>query len=506
MHQTGRVLEKYRNYLFFLLLIIVYLVLDFQTILFLRPQGIHFIRQTDGLSFAAGYFKNGFHFFQPQVFNLQSEEGKAACEFPLLYYIAALLYQLFGEKEFVLRSITLIIASSGFFYLFRLLSVLLENLFYALAFTFLFISSTVLLYYTNNFLPDASALGFTLIGWYFFFSFFSRREKRKALVAGFIFFSLASLLKVTYFINPVAAMLAVVVLDISTGSGIRNSLRSNLMPMAVFGLSLITVVGWNIYVLYYNNLHHDNYFLIRSNPIWSLDRDQIAVVWDHISNYWYSKYYYQSTFHVFLLLVVAGVLFVRNSERKLLITSIILAMGSLAYFLLFFAQFRSHDYYFIALIPSIILLVINAFVALKNRFPLWVNHVVARILILGLCLLSLNYAREKMIQRYSVTDDFYDVIGPRLAGVRQYMDASGIAGDAKIVIITDQSPNGGLYFLNRPGWNIPDTTASGKSALKSYISRGAEYVVLTGADNNVFGYIGTKTGGFNGVQIYKISK
>ncbi|MDX5320567.1 MAG: hypothetical protein LPK45_05680, partial [Bacteroidota bacterium] len=48
-----------------------------------EPDGMHFIRQTDGLSFVMGYAQFDAPFFEPRVYNLLGKEGKAASEFPL---------------------------------------------------------------------------------------------------------------------------------------------------------------------------------------------------------------------------------------------------------------------------------------------------------------------------------------------------------------------------------------------------------------------------------------
>ena len=101
MERLSLLAEKYSNQIFVCFLIALYVILDFQTILFLQPQGIHFIRQTDCLSFVANYVNNGMHFFTPQVFNLHSADGKAACEFPVLYYLTALCYHAFNQHEFI---------------------------------------------------------------------------------------------------------------------------------------------------------------------------------------------------------------------------------------------------------------------------------------------------------------------------------------------------------------------------------------------------------------------
>ncbi len=498
------IFEKYRNYIFIALLLLLYFILDYHNILFLRPQGIHFIRQTDGLSFVANYYKNGFHFFEPQMFNLQSTDGKAACEFPMLYYLTALLYVVFGEHEFILRLITLSIVSIGFCYLFKLLCLLLQDFVYALTFTFLFISSTILLYYTNNFIPDASAFGFTLIGWYFFFAGLKNKEKKKYFLLCFVFFLLASLLKVTYFINPLSAILSLFVIDLYSGSSTKNLFKKNTLPLSAFILSFLLTLSWNSYMLHYNSVNHDTYFFTHVLPIWSMDNNEIAIVWDHICNYWYSNYYYQSTLHVFLVLVIAGFLLIKKSDKQILIPSFILLLGSLCYFLLFFGPFKYHDYYFIALIPAIILVITNAFVAAKNKFPKWINHSVSKTLLILLCCLSLYYAKKRVHQRYDDTKDLYASIGFKFADTREYLDSLSISENAKIIIVTDNSTNGGLYFINRSGWSVGDTSEASKINIKKYISQGADYILFTDKKYVDLGLGGVKVGEKKGVLIYKL--
>ncbi len=494
---------KYSSYIFVALLLALYFILDFHNILFFRPQGIHFIRQSDSLSFVANYYKNGFHFFEPQVFNLQSTDGKAACEFPILYYITALLYLIFNEHEFILRLLTLSIASAGFLYLFKLILLLLKDVVYAFAFTFLFISSTVLLYYSNNFLPDPSALGFTLIGWYCFFNFFKNGKNKKSLLLCFIFFSLAALLKVTYFINPVAAILSVFTYEFFRKKGFKKGVIKNIFPLILFASSLTLIFLWNAYVLYYNQINHDNYFLVHALPLWDLSKNESAVVWDHILNFWYSKYYYQSTFHVFAMIIIAGIFFIRKSEKLILIPALFLAAGSTCYFVLFFAAFKYHDYYFITLMPSIIFIIISTFVAIKNKFPKWSNHYAAKSLVILLCVLSLNYAKEKLVQRYINNEDLHSSIGTKLADSRKFID-SLVPENAKVIIVTDQTPNGALYFINRSGWNIRDTSEKSKADIATYISQGAQYILYTDKKYIDDSFEGKKIGEEKGIVLYKL--
>ena len=470
--------QKYHTYLFLILLVIFYSILNYQYILFLKPQGIHFIRQTDGLSFVMNYYKGGFHFFEPQVYNLRSLDGKAACEFPILYYLTALLYFVFDEHEYFLRLITLLIASLGFVYLFKTILLLLKDSIYAFIFTFIFLSSTVLLYYTNNFLPDASAFGLVLIGWYFFFKFNLLEKKTRFLVISFAFFALASLLKITSFINPIAAFIALLCYDYMESKQLKFFMKRNLKTILLFGSALLLVCCWNAYVKYYNIASNDLYFLTKPLPLWSLNGSQQAEVWDHISNYWYSQYYYQSTFHFFIIIILLGMLFLNKVNRRLMIPTLFLGLGSISFFLLFFKQFQDHDYYFITLLPGLILLILTCFIAIQQRFTVIINHWLVKIVLLLLCILSLNYSREKLAQRYANKTDQISNIGSKLAETKQDLDALGVPEKAKIILMSDKSRNGGLYFIHRQGWNLPDKTDRDLKEMDYFVKHGASYLII----------------------------
>ena len=63
------------------------------------------------------------------------------------------------------------IISLGVFSVFRLSHLLLKDYAYAILIALFLFTSTVFNYYAFNYLPDAPALGFTLIGWFLVFKF-----------------------------------------------------------------------------------------------------------------------------------------------------------------------------------------------------------------------------------------------------------------------------------------------------------------------------------------------
>lgn len=434
--------------LFTLSLLIIFYLFDFQTKLFTPPHGIHFIRQTDCLSFVSNYYHHGFDFFSPQLFTLNNDNGKAVCEFPILYYITALLCLVAYEPVFILKLLTLTIVSIGFLYLFKLLQNLFHSIFYAWAFTLLFISSTILLHYSVNVLPDPAALGFTLIGWYHVFNF---KNRCFAHAWGFGFFAIAALLKVTFFIYPIAAVLYLCFMSRKPGNSF--SLKRIL---GIFFISLLTVTVWNLYVLYYNAENHAESFLLHAVPIWKMSGQEVSVVMDHVFNYWHSEYFYQTTQHVFFIITMLSIAFIRRMEKEFLFLWIILILGSSCFIILFFPQFKDHDYYFITLLPALILIVSFSFRSLRKIIPILLNTWLLKGAFLVICILSLNYAGKKMKEREQRPMDEYSSIACKLNDAERILDSLKISKNAKIIIYPDLTANGGLYMINRQGWGVSE--------------------------------------------------
>jgi 4-amino-4-deoxy-L-arabinose transferase-like glycosyltransferase len=369
MNNIFQIIRKYPTILFLSILFIFFFLLNFYHILFLPPQGLHFIRQTDSLSFVLNYISNGYNFFEPQVYNLKSLNGRAASEFPILYYLTALLYYVIGEKEYILRSITLLITTCGFVFLYKMIKDMLNDLFYTIVITFLLISSTTLLFYTNNFLPDTSALGFTLIAWYYFYRFLKHPDNYNYAISSFLLFTIGALLKAVYIINPTAAILSLLIFSFKKHGFTSKIIHDNWKCVLFFIGSVTVVASWYYYVSYYNDINRDSYFLISTHPISWHSKNEAIQLFSFILDYWKTQYYYATTWHLFIVLILTGFIFIKYSNFNIIVPSILLTIGGLIYIMLFFIQFRDHDYYFITIIPALIFLICNSIVTLKTRFP-----------------------------------------------------------------------------------------------------------------------------------------
>lgn len=462
--------------LFLIALTVLFFYLGLAEIFFSGPQGIHFMRQTDSLSFASQYFNNGFHFFKPQLYNLKNIGGYAACEFPITYYITALLYSLVGKKLFLLKLLHFLIVSTGVYFIFKLSYQLLKDYFYAALICLLLFTSTVFNYYSFNYLPDAPALGFIFIGWYFIFQYQSSK-KEKTVIISFLFFILGSLIKVTYLINPLAVIGFSLFSVLFHKTGLMSSHVAK--RIIIYGTAgVIIVVLWNAYVLIYNDLYESTSFVTRALPIWTLTKHNIHIGWDHISNYWYQSYFAVNTFRLFYITLLFTIIFHKKSDIRLSLVTLILFFGCLAYFILFYPQFRDHDYYFLAFFPFIVLTLINGIKTLQNISGNLYLHLSLKVLISVIVIAGINHSRMKLSERFDNANDIFSRIGFLIQENSEAIEKLNIREDSKFIVAPDFCQNGGLFFLDKMGWNIVHPEDISTDKINIFMKSGAEYLLL----------------------------
>lgn len=494
---------KHKILTFIGLLLIYFLFAGTFWQLFEMPQGIHFIRQTDSLSFLSNYYHFGAGFFDPQVFNLSSTDGKAANEFPIIYYFISLIYSVFGEHEFLLRTVNWLISFVGFVALFKLIYLIIKDSFYAYFFTFLLLSSTVVLYYANNFLPDPVSLSFSILGWYLFLLVIFKRKSSVLILLSFSFFTLASLIKITYFIHPVSALFALIISRYILKNKLGEARLLKITGIA-FGFSLLLVLSWwFVFVVNYNNIYGDNYFLTTIRPIWSLSNHRISEVWHAVSSVWYGNYLYRNSYYPIALLLLFGLPFALFKRSFLNYIVLLLLAGSAALFVVFYAQYKDHDYYFLNYFIPLVFLLLHAFIALKNKFPGFVNAVYLKGFLVLLCVFALFDTSVMVNRRYEESGDAFSEVGFALQGFDQKLDSLSISNKAKFIIYPDETRNGGLYTIKRKGWSISQADTLFYKRIKHYAEAGADYLLTTKAVD--FPLLETVYQG-EGVRVYKLEK
>jgi hypothetical protein len=454
---------------FALCLVVLYWVTHQFAALMLGPQGIHFIRQSDSLSFASNYFHFDYGLFEPHVFNLTSTDGAAACEFPVLYYIAAMVYRFTGESYSVLRIIHLAIISCGFIAAFQFMHRRVKDFVVATSLTIILITSTVVMYYASNFLVDSAALGLALLG-IERFDRFRTSEMTRHYVLSVLFFTLSCLLKITFAIWPLALF------------GSLFSTQKPFLKRAHLALLLpvVSAVIWFSIATLYNQHSGDDYFLTSSIPIWQLTTGESAQLVDAVTHYWPGSYYPPITRWALLIALGLFVWNIKHRNRFELKFTAIAFVGIVCYFLLMGRAFINHDYYFLPIVPWILLLLpclAEPLDSFKNKR----QQLVLRLALVAVVLSAATYTRQKLDRRYFMSNDPFDDAALRIREEIS-MHRLPMPEDAQpVIVIGDPTRNGTLLHLKSKGMTYPDLLRFESAMNRQHVPENAAMIYSTEA-------------------------
>lgn len=475
-----------------IVLIGIYFFLGYSSVFFNGPEGIHFMRQSDSLAFASQYFNNGFDFFNPQLFNLKDIDGRAACEFPILYYFTALLYAVFGQHFFILKVVHLLVVYVGIVFLYKLIYGILKDVIYSVLILLFLFTSTVFNYYAFNYLPDIAALGFTFIGWYYFIESRNTFYKR-TMVLSSLFFCLAGLLKVTYLISPLAILGGLVfqLFFCKKEQLYKKWTHSSIVSIVIL---LSVNVGWNSYMVYYNALYHATSFNTSILPIWKLNTLDIKIVWEYMTNYWYTKYFAASSFHILGIFFLFILVFYKQWNKNVFVVYALLLFGSGSYFILFYSQFKDHDYYFLVFLPLFLMTLVIGVYVLQKKITSNIIHIVIKSVLAVVVIAGINYSRMKLKGRYEEKDNEYAHSSLVLQKYQEEIKAIGISKNAKVIVATDKSQNGSLLILNTQGWLLKTSEELAQTNIESYKKQGASYLFVVNGEENLKNSITSEVG------------
>ena len=430
------------------------IAMEFPKVAFQDPSGIHFIRQTDGLAFASYYFEREEGFLNSGTLNLSSDEGHVACELPVFYYLTAQIYQFTGIYFPILRWFHGLVVLLGIFHVFLFWKKWAGNAWMPLLMMFMLFTSVVFSYYAFNFLPDAPAWAFVIMGWYYGIQFLENRRSRGVIIS-MLCFAMGALLKPTFFLHAVAFLGTMMFLHHSAP---RNKMEWR-YAIGAFGFVMILVLLWSWRIIQFNSTHHDDYFLVSTRPIWKMDAEDIRVVWDHMTGYWFRDYFARDMWRWMGLMLLAIVWRWKSIKSMVRHAFWILTLGELSYIILFFGQFKDHDYYAWNIFPWFIWLA-AAFIdgfwsALQHKFSQY---------LVGLILLILGctswQANQKVIRwRFGHEEPNLAWVGKRLKDAPDFLKMHGVLPfSEKVAVVPDFTRNGSLLFLQQEGWTLADST------------------------------------------------
>lgn len=481
--------------LFVIALFVIAFYYGYGGILLKRPQSTHTWRQTDCASLALNYYQGGMHFFLPETNNLTSDGGKsgkaATSEIPVLYFMVALLYKVFGYHEYIYRLINTLLFLIGLLYLFKTIFYLTKDAFWSVGFSLLVFTSPVTAYYGNNFLTNSSALAFSITGVYYFLKYFGETRK-KYLVCYTLFFLLAAACKITSLISFFGFTFAAIVHTYRHRNQQIQGRPFSQYITFILPVALVCLIAgsWILYAIHYNQLHGCSYFSTTTFPIWGLSGSAIKDILHNIKSIWLGQY-----FHYSVLLFFAGCMGIllvhfKKSDMLLAISLFVSCMAAIIFILLQFWTLADHDYYLLDLYIIPVLLLTNMAYLIAGPLKIQANYPWVKILYIVFLLFNIHYCHTKLNERYngwmndySKNRDFYSIT--------PYLRQIGIQSKDTVISIPDIS-HASLYLMNLKGWTeytdakfnrgVPIHYNQDSAGIESSIRNGARYLIVNGIE------------------------
>lgn len=517
---------------YFLILVALFFLYGFNTILFEGPYGMHIWRQADCVSIADNYLNNGFNFWEPEIHNYISDgktSGKTAGEFPILYYVIALFWEVFGKSDALYRFVVLAINFTGFLYLFKLLKSLFESEIWAFCITLCFFSCPILLYYGSGFLTNVPAFNLALIGWYHFYRYYKDR-KIKFLYFSVLFFVVAGLLKITAFISAIAIFgllsIELILSFFKRNPRVFHSIYKSLIPFAI-GFVLL-ILWYKTFITYYTDLHTGKYTFNDFWPIWEMDTSTISKA----GNFFLNLSSVQFLNPLMWLLFFAGTVVSLFGFKKIGIGYSVLFFGILSgtalYILCWFNALLYHDYYLINLIILPLMAITGLVLFIKKKWSNWYFSKSAKWVLGIVTVFCIGYGSNNIRLRYGDKLTYWKGFGQAfnsdeeigfwryemrnrrgnpVRDLENYIGSIGVGKEDLVICASDPSFCVELYLLNRKGWTNMNV-ANLEDRIHMLIGKGAKFLIVSDPRDLEKSYLKPfltkEIGEKNGVKIYKL--
>jgi hypothetical protein len=443
------------------------------------PMGVHQSAQCDRASLAQNYYYNGFNLFYPEVNENRCSDGIVSCELPLISYFSAISYQLFNFHEINFRIISFLFYTLGIWALFIWLRRYTNSLI-SFILLIIFNSSPILLFYANNFIPDAASLGLALMAFYLFFkghikhAFIppSKLKLDNLLFVLCLGFSIA--IKTTSIIHWISFVL---LLSFSFIPQFKIELLNRKLLLIKLLFALIIPFSWYLWSRFLAINHNSEYFLMQI-PKWENWETYQNALNIYLNN-WPKQTFEIPILSVLLAGILFQLLFYKQKLSNLWFLSLINFGGVIAFMLVMMMQLRYHDYYIITLLPTFIL---NWIYLLSYIKTLSSNFVYLKILLIIILTIGANFqfnsGKKNLKERYT-TGNYWEQSHQNADDYIQFREMIkplNLDRNKCVLVGYDISPNNILYYLHLRGYRFNHDQNEEK--LKSILSdRKVEFII-----------------------------
>lgn len=483
---------------FIVLFFVVCIGFNYHEIVFKRPQSVHVWRQADCASMALNYHQHDLPLLRPQLHFRFNDSAEAMGEYPILYYVVAALYDVFGYHEIIYRFLWLAFAFLGSFCLYRLSIDILQLSMESVLIGLMLLLSPIVAYYSISFIPDPVAL-FLIPVAFLFLNSYLKSHNPASLISGILIIALSGLVKISTLIIPLIALGSYILFLISKQ-------RWKIALSGIGGVLLIILLNylWYRYAIQFNEERGANYFLTSLAPIWQMESAARKEVFDVILDIRLQEFYNKIMLFISALLI--GVSIIKNRISWLSFFLVSTIFGLIIFFLLFFHRFRFHDYYMInlvILVPVIFIIFLKSFehVVIEPKL-IKVLKLMFIFLVLRNTVIATNFNKRRYMKP---ENSYYENKG--YFTLEKELDKLGVEKNAYVISVPDDSPNVTLYLMNRSGWTNSHYPLKPEN-IEDFKVRGAEYLIIGDSlllkENDLSAYFSNKIGEYKDIHIYKL--
>ncbi len=496
-----------KHLLFIVSFVILLFLLNIFSVLNKRPESVHMWAMCDRACIARNYAEESMNFFQPRVNETKELKGITGLEFPLMNYLAAVCYKIFGFNEFWYRLMMLLTISAGVVSAFSFTGLILKNYLVAGLIVFIWHLTPVLNYYSASFIPDTASLGFILIAWYYFFKWRNTGLK-KNIALYFLFGAIACLIKITSLISITVMLILLLIDHFKLLNKNKQRLFAEKQLFVVMSLLIyLFVFAWYKYAAWLSAHNNSGVFLMGTNMVHN--QAEFDDTWNGIKNVWIPFYYPKSIYWLMGACIIILIAFIKKVNRMLGLITLGLWAGNICFIYFMFNQFKNHDYYIITLMPALLFLFITTADLL---IKITIKNSVRLILLTGsLVLIITQTVFSAKHQKFRYDPNSWLYYGKDLSDyttIEPFIRQLGIKRTDRVISIADESPNIALYFMNVKGWKMDKNTSDDE--ILNAIKNGAGYFITN--DSTQFKreklkpFLSEKLGEYYSVQVFKINK
>jgi 4-amino-4-deoxy-L-arabinose transferase-like glycosyltransferase len=421
-------------------------------------------RQSDVAAIAQNYSTGGFHFTSPQIDWAGDQPGYVGTEFPILPFVAAACYKIFGVHEWIgrVQAVILFAISLPFFFL------LVRETFGELAASWALLVygfAPLNLFAGRAFIPDVPSLSLGIIGLYFFFRW-SEQPQVKFFIASAVAISLSILLKAPSAI--IGAPLACLVFQRFRKPPLRLGAAFQRLDLWIFAfVALVPSAVW---------YWHAYQIATQFYPYHFFGAGGIRIM--HAS--WYSRIAREiatSTLTpVVLVMAIFGAFVAKSATRARFLYWWLAAM---ILFIIVVGYGNRHQWYQLPLVPVAAAFAGAGCAFIAQKSSRTVAVALSILLIAAFGFLAFLYVRPFYFSRASVA--LRDLgLALRATTPRDALIVAADNGDPTVFYYAERK---GWHFLERDGIVIGDPIDSAQAIvdLEELHRRGASYLVLTWA-------------------------